>query len=136
MVYTPDGITRFLVEQTVGRSLDERRTTLWAQFGMDADTAARQPEPEREIAFWQAYLALLGDFTIVDPACGSGAFLVAAFDEMARRYRDASKALEALGVGVEFDVFDHIVTRNLSDFRRSPIKAVTPEDFVRLTARA
>ncbi len=30
----------------------------------------------------------------------------------------------------------HIVTRNTADFRRSPIKAVTPEDFARLTARA
>jgi len=27
----------------------------------------------------------------------------------------------------------HIVTRNTADFRRSPVKAVTPEDFVRLT---
>jgi predicted nucleic acid-binding protein len=30
----------------------------------------------------------------------------------------------------------HIVTRNLADFRKSPVKAVTPEDFLRLTARA
>lgn len=30
----------------------------------------------------------------------------------------------------------HIVTRNTTDFRRSPVKAVTPEEFVRLTAKA
>ena len=30
----------------------------------------------------------------------------------------------------------HIVTRNTADFRRSPVKAVTPEEFVRLVARA
>jgi predicted nucleic acid-binding protein len=29
----------------------------------------------------------------------------------------------------------HIVTRNTADFRRSPVKAVTPEEFVRLAAR-
>ncbi|BET65686.1 PIN domain nuclease [Opitutales bacterium ASA1] len=29
-----------------------------------------------------------------------------------------------------------IVTRNTADFRRSPVKAVTPEDFVRLVTRA
>lgn len=29
----------------------------------------------------------------------------------------------------------HIVTRNLPDFRRSPVKAVSPEEFVRLAAR-
>ena len=30
----------------------------------------------------------------------------------------------------------HIVTRNLPDFRRSPVKAVSPEEFLRLTAKA
>lgn len=30
----------------------------------------------------------------------------------------------------------HIVTRNTSDFRRSPVKAVTPEEFMRLVAKA
>ncbi len=29
----------------------------------------------------------------------------------------------------------HIVTRNLSDFRKSPVKAVSPEGFLRLTAK-
>lgn len=29
----------------------------------------------------------------------------------------------------------HIITRNTADFRRSPVKAVTPEEFVRLTAK-
>jgi predicted nucleic acid-binding protein len=29
----------------------------------------------------------------------------------------------------------HIVTRNTVDFRRSPVKAITPEDFLRLAAR-
>jgi hypothetical protein len=108
VVYTPDMVTRFLVERTVGLSLDERRDALWREHHMDAE-----PTPEREIAFWNAYLGALRDFTIVDPACGSGAFLVAAFDEMARRYRDAVTALEALEVEIDFDVFDQIVTRNL-----------------------
>lgn len=117
VVYTPDSITRFLVEQTVGRSLEGRRQTLWDDHGMwEAEEGAAPeatPDAVRAIPFWQAYLEALRDFTIVDPACGSGAFLVAAFDEMARRYRDAVMALEALEVVVELDVFDEIVTKNL-----------------------
>ncbi len=114
VVYTPDSITRFLVEQTVGRSLDERRQTLWDDHGMwEAEEGEDGPGADKAEPFWRAYLEALRDFTIVDPACGSGAFLVAAFDEMARRYRDAVKALEALDVEVEFDVFDEIVTKNL-----------------------
>jgi len=30
----------------------------------------------------------------------------------------------------------HIVTRNTADFRKSPVKAVTPEEFVRLLAKS
>lgn len=114
VVYTPDSITRFVVEQTVGRSLDERRAALWDEHGMwEPEDEAPGPGTEQAAPFWRAYLEALRDFTIVDPACGSGAFLVAAFDEMARRYRDAVKALEALEVEIEFDVFDEIVTKNL-----------------------
>lgn len=114
VVYTPDSITRFVVEQTVGRSLDERRAALWDEHGMwEPEDGEPGPEPEQAAPFWRAYLEALRDFTIVDPACGSGAFLVAAFDEMARRYRDAVKALEALEVEIDFDVFDEIVTKNL-----------------------
>jgi hypothetical protein len=108
VVYTPDMITRFLVERTVALSLEARRDALWLAHAMEGE-----PSPETQSAFWRAYLADLSDFTIVDPACGSGAFLVAAFDEMARRYRDAVTALEALGEDIDFDVFDRIVTRNL-----------------------
>jgi hypothetical protein len=108
VVYTPDMITRFLVERTVALSLEERRDALWLAHGME-----NEPSPETQTAFWRAYLAVLSGFTIVDPACGSGAFLVAAFDEMARRYRDAVTALEELGADIDFDVFDRIVTYNL-----------------------
>lgn len=114
VVYTPDSITRFVVEQTIGRSLDERRTALWDEHGMwEATDETPGPEADQARPFWRAYLDALRDFTICDPACGSGAFLVAAFDEMARRYRDAVTALDALEVQIDFDVFDEIVTKNL-----------------------
>ncbi|QXX75213.1 N-6 DNA methylase [Methylovirgula sp. HY1] len=110
VVYTPDMVTRFLVERTIGQTLDERRAALWAEHGM---REGEPVEPAREIAFWLATLAALRDFTIVDPACGSGAFLVAAFDEMARRYRDCVSRLVELGIEIGFDIFDEIVTKNL-----------------------
>lgn len=30
----------------------------------------------------------------------------------------------------------HIVTRNLPDFKKSPVKALSPEEFLRLLARS
>ena len=50
---------------------------------------------------------------IVDPACGSGAFLVAAFDLLAAEYRRVVERLAVLGEPIDFDPFDEIVTRNL-----------------------
>lgn len=108
VVYTPDRITRFLVERTLGLSLDERRDALWTLHGMEA-----APDAAAQTAFWRACLESLRAFTVVDPACGSGAFLVAAFDELARRYREAVSALDALDAPVDFDPYDEIVTRNL-----------------------
>ncbi len=119
VVYTPDLITRFLVEQTIGKTLNERRAALWSLHGL-AKAGKDGAGPDIEIAFWRAYLDTLRDFTIVDPACGSGAFLVAAFDEMARRYREAASALESLEADIDFDIFDEIVTRNLHGVDLNP----------------
>ena len=109
VVYTPDMVTRFLVEQTVGRTLAERRAELQAEHGFGVGDMA----PEKEIAFWRAWLETLRGLTIVDPACGSGAFLVAAFDRLAQEYRPVLTRLEELGAPVEIDAFDEIVTKNL-----------------------
>ena len=107
-------ITRFLVEKTIAQTLDERRVALWEKHGMREATADESgPEPAQEAAFWQDYLAALRDFTVVGPAYGSGAFLVAAFDELARRYRPAVNRLHDLGIEAGFDIFDEIVTKNL-----------------------
>ncbi len=50
---------------------------------------------------------------MVDPACGSGAFLVAAYDVLHFEYSRAAKALAALAAPLDFDVADEILRRNL-----------------------
>jgi len=45
-------------------------------------------------------------------------------------FEDALMAAAAESAGAT-----HIVTRNLPDFRKSPVKAVSPEDFMRLAAK-
>ncbi len=105
VVYTPDMVTRFLVEQTIVRTLDERLAAIRTAYDLTEEDGEREG--------WKAYLAGLRDLTIVDPACGSGAFLVAAFDELARQYRSVTERLKELGVSIDFDIFDEIVTKNL-----------------------
>ncbi|WP_159726496.1 Eco57I restriction-modification methylase domain-containing protein [Methylosinus sp. Ce-a6] len=102
VVYTPAPIARFLVARTIALSLDERRAALAAQHD-GCETRA----------FGLAWLACLRSFAIVDPACGEGALLEAAFDEMARRYEEAARLLNALGATIAIDAARETIANNL-----------------------
>src|SRR6185312_5512355 len=108
---------RFLVERTIGLTLSERFAELLARHGKTApkngDPIFAEDEREKERAFWRDYAAALRALRIADPACGSGAFLVAAFDLLAAEYKRVLEHLVALGETVDFDPFDEIVTKNL-----------------------
>jgi hypothetical protein len=84
VVYTPDYIARFIVEQTLGAHCREIFNALLkahAQKGASAeDDPIKWKSAASEKGFWQAYRDRLSMLRIVDPACGSGVFLVMAFD--------------------------------------------------------
>jgi hypothetical protein len=119
VVYTPEIVTRFLVEHTIGVCLDERFAALLAKYDKpekarsSTETLFTDGEDQAQRSFWKDYLNELRSITIVDPACGSGAFLVAAFDLLAREYRSVIELLSDLGEEIDFDPFDEIVTKNL-----------------------
>jgi hypothetical protein len=119
IVYTPDIVTRFLVERTIGLTLSDRFAALLAQHAKGGSLPKNgDPIPWRngetsERALWADYLAALRDLTVLDPACGSGAFLVAAFDALAAEYLRTTERLAALGETVTIDVFDEILSRNI-----------------------
>ena len=75
---------------------------------------------------------LIGELAArLDIAGGSDRELLRAIELPMPDFEDAMIATLAESVAAT-----HIVTRNTSDFRRSPVKAVTPEDFVRLAGKA
>ncbi|MBY6241376.1 N-6 DNA methylase [Methylosinus sp. Sm6] len=102
VVYTPAPIARFLVERTIALSLDQVRASL-----------AEAHRGRETIAFWRAWLAALRSFAIVDPGCGEGALLIAAADEMARRYREAAERLRALAAADTLDPAREAILHNL-----------------------
>jgi hypothetical protein len=127
IVYTPDFITRFIVEQTVGQLLTERQAT--CRMTYQSDGVWRKPTKQEikdykklakdesritEYLYWQAWLAGLRSLKICDPACGSGAFLIAAFEALEPAYQEANEAVQSI-TGT-FDLFDtdkDILTGNL-----------------------
>ena len=66
--YTPEWVVERIVDETVGRRL----TDLKAQCGWPSDKQDKLPMEEAI----DAYEVELRDIRIVDPACGSGAFLI------------------------------------------------------------
>lgn len=102
VVYTPDFITRFIVEQTIGRHLSEIEEDLLPEFGQrERDgTVNWRNKKNAEGEYWSAYLARLAQLHIVDPACGSGAFLIAAFNFLNAEQKRVRDRLSELQPGI------------------------------------
>ena len=119
VVYTPDFVTRFIVEHTIGEHLREHFQSLLADHsdGEDSTGTIRWRGRNGELQFWRAYLDCDAGLRVLDPACGSGAFLIAAFDFLKAeqtRVRDRLSELEpGLLVYTEADADVEIITRNL-----------------------
>jgi Eco57I restriction-modification methylase len=101
--YTPSHLTRYIVDRTLGRTLTERREAVFDRISPEA-----RPGKEQTAAFieaWQAYREALKRLRVLDPACGSGAFLVAAYDALGREHARVAGELADLRGG-QLDLFD------------------------------
>jgi type I restriction-modification system DNA methylase subunit len=117
VVYTPDHITAFIVEHTLGAHLRLRFGACLSEFGTVKDNGEIQwrKGKQTELKFWYAWQATLKTIKIVDPACGSGAFLIAAFDVLQQEYQKINHRLEEItGSRDIFDLNKEILNRNLS----------------------
>lgn len=121
VVYTPDYIARFIVEQTIGTHIREMFDTTvqtFAKKGADVTDYENIPWKRKsaELEAWRTYRDSLTKLRIVDPACGSGVFLVMAFDFLKaelNRVNDKVNALEGKDQPDFFDPDSEILTNNL-----------------------
>jgi hypothetical protein len=127
--YTPAFITRYIVEQALGGVLKERFEALRQQQEAQASGTARKAladpnaydlnalnEPQRKalISFWEVWQEELKRLRILDPACGSGAFLIQTFDQLHVVYEASNARLEELrGQRTLFDLDRQILQHNL-----------------------
>lgn len=119
VVYTPDFITAFIVERTIGTHLKEIAGGLLAEHakGTGEDGVVKWKTKASERAYWRAYLEAMAALRIVDPACGSGAFLIAAFDFLHAEQRRVRERLGEIDGGIlawaDANADVEIITRNL-----------------------
>lgn len=77
--YTPDYIVRYIVDNSLGAYLREHEEKFKNEFGLKGDITDKTYE-KREKQAYSKYQDFLQNIKVVDPACGSGAFLVYVFD--------------------------------------------------------
>jgi hypothetical protein len=97
--YTPEWVVGKIVEETVGARLaDLRLDTQWNEATVfDAADIQRQPATlRRQVEAIDRYRDALESVTIVDPACGSGAFLIHALEYLLRERRRVGLERERL----------------------------------------
>ena len=119
VVYTPEFVTSFIVDQTIGALLRETSQYLLGEYSksVDADGNVRWKSKTAERDYWRVYLDRLSNLRVVDPACGSGAFLIAAFDLLNAEQKRVRERISDIEGGVlawanpNADV--EIITRNL-----------------------
>jgi type I restriction-modification system DNA methylase subunit len=122
IVYTPDHITAFIVEHTLGGYLQLRFQECLKSFGKLNENGqfewnevkkSKAKKENPELAFWQKWQIFLSKkLKIVDPACGSGAFLVAAFDFLAGEYKRVHEKISELSTTKWLFDFDNQILQN------------------------
>lgn len=130
--YTPPHITRYMVEQAIGSWLAERKEEIGfsklaqltdsdyasitvVKSGKNAGQIRYNKNIEAHIAAWEAYDKVLRGVRILDPACGSGAFLNESFDYLYREGQAINSQLTILSGG-QLHLFrwdTHILNENL-----------------------
>ena len=113
--YTPKYITKYIVENTVGKLCEEKK----AELGIKEEEYFKGRKNRKDetikklVAILDNYRDWLLQLTICDPACGSGAFLNQALDFLIKEhtYIDELKT-KVLGGGLQFSDIENTILEN------------------------
>ncbi|MFA6923288.1 MAG: TaqI-like C-terminal specificity domain-containing protein [Bacteroidales bacterium] len=135
--YTPEYITRYIVKEAIGGWLEEQKKELGfynlpelnSEDFQSIKTEKKQNKTtkkyenvltcnsnvETHLTFLEAYKNKLRNIKILDPACGSGAFLNQAFDYLFTEGQKVNDELSRLRLGQRevFELDRHILTNNI-----------------------
>lgn len=116
--YTPEWVTRFVVEQTIGKRLEELKKEIgWndtfeitddmlSEDGKKKATGFKKDSPtDKYYRGLLRYRDALHEIKIVDPACGSGAFLIQALEFMLSERKRIAEDLSRL-LTDQIEIFD------------------------------
>ncbi|HMN95799.1 MAG TPA: N-6 DNA methylase [Phycisphaerales bacterium] len=84
--YTPPEFTSLIVRATIHHLAEERWAALAATHGVEQELPESGTRDQRT-SFWRDAAAAVRSIRVCDPACGSGAFLIRAYDAFEELYQ-------------------------------------------------
>ncbi|MCT7526673.1 Eco57I restriction-modification methylase domain-containing protein [Aliarcobacter cryaerophilus] len=114
--YTPEYITRYIVENTLGKMCSEKREELLIGNGIlipsNPKKLTKQEQQTKDNL--QEYKNWLLNLKILDPACGSGAFLNQALEYLISEHKNLQNDLALMGdLFASYMVEEEILEHNL-----------------------
>lgn len=119
--YTPKYITKYIVENTMGPYLHRIKIELGYNSlpkleGKDFLRASKKDQFTRNarthIKFWESYRDIISNIKILDPACGSGAFLNEAFDYIYKVGMEINDRIAEIDQQVTFYDWNKAIIKN------------------------
>jgi type I restriction-modification system DNA methylase subunit len=121
--YTPQALTHLMASRALKAAIEPIAEPLEAiaadrKIGRLVKAQARRgkkpmtSEEIRDLYFWDGMLDAMQGLTVIDPACGSGAFLVAAFRQFYDEYHAINSRREQLREAIPFSGLDKLILRN------------------------
>lgn len=112
--YTPQYITKYIVENTIGRLCAEKKKELnIVDDDYFSDQRRQLKTKQRLLDQLKAYREWLLQLTILDPACGSGAFLNAALQFLMAEHKHIDEMeAKVTGFAIEFQGVENSILEN------------------------
>ena len=106
--YTPPDFTQFIVHHTVAAVIDQRFDKLRRACKLKQDDLNVDEPSSALVPYWRDCLQALRQIKICDPACGSGAFLIQAYDVLEENYTLVVDNLKLHEGAAAYDLTDSI----------------------------
>ncbi len=113
--YTPEYITRYIVENTLGKLCTDKKAELNI-IQIEPPKDSRKPTKKEQATKenLEIYRNWLLELKILDPACGSGAFLNQALEFLIREHKSLQQNLVIMGdITAFYDIEEGILEHNL-----------------------
>lgn len=108
--YTPEYIVEYIVNNSLGLYLQENEQTILAKYNLQKlNNLSDKTQAKKLTAAYVEYQNFVRNIKVLDPACGSGAFLVKIFDFLLLENKRVSNILSELsGKQSLFDTVDYV----------------------------